>query len=317
MCNTRVLGDKMNSGGGLSPQANNITVDDVMVGFTHEKKKIIDCLTRGLPQCGIIAIVGMPEYRIKAILIDIVKQVDPTVDISNKSPEDLAKMLYRCLREETYLILLNDIWDIRAWKELTASFPNDENGSRIIFTSRIHKVALEAKVDCNLHELYLLSPEDGLELLQKKLSCKDGLLAKADGDFVFWKQIAENLKSHVSREGCLDVLGGFDIVVITQLVHLRHWVLQGRFIVPPSIVNLSRLEFLFDIDFRGMNNLVGESIQLDSLQTLMSFRTYSEEELKWILRRMLNVQKLGISLNFPSRLPDFLEKIEFVKFTDR
>lgn len=60
MCNTRVLGDKMNSGGGLSPQANNITVDDVMVGFTHEKKKIIDCLTRGLPQCGIIAIVGMP-----------------------------------------------------------------------------------------------------------------------------------------------------------------------------------------------------------------------------------------------------------------
>lgn len=66
-----------------------------------------------------------------------------------------------------------------------------------------------------------------------------------------------------------------------------------------------------------MNNLVGESIQLDSLQTLMSFRTYSEEELKWILRRMLNVQKLGISLNFPSRLPDFLEKIEFVKFTDR
>lgn len=34
-----------------------------------------------------------------------------------------------------------------------------------------------------------------------------GLLAKADGDFVFWKQIAENLKSHVSREGCLDVLG--------------------------------------------------------------------------------------------------------------
>lgn len=107
-------------------------------------------------------------------MIDIVKQVDPTVDISNKSPEDLAKMLYRCLREETYLILLNDIWDIRAWKELTASFPNDENGSRIIFTSRIHKVALEAKVDCNLHELYLLSPEDGLELLQKKLSCKDG-----------------------------------------------------------------------------------------------------------------------------------------------
>ncbi|KAI5659213.1 hypothetical protein M9H77_28006 [Catharanthus roseus] len=144
--------------------------------------------------------------------------------------------LYRCLKGETYLIVLDDIWDSRAWKKLKVSFPNDDNGSRIMLISRIHrihKVALEAKADCSLHELYPLSLEYSLELLQMKLSYKDGiplnlidigrkiagtceglplaivlvtgLLVKADGDFRFWKQIAENLKSHVIGEGCMDV----------------------------------------------------------------------------------------------------------------
>ncbi|KAI5659204.1 hypothetical protein M9H77_27997 [Catharanthus roseus] len=566
MCNTRDISDEMKSDGDQSLQPN-ITVDDVMVGFTEEKKKIIDCLTGGLPQLDMIAIVGMPgqgkttlarkiynepfvrfhfkkyawrcisqEYRIKDILIDIVKQVDPMVDISNESPEDLAERLYRCLKGETYLIVLDDIWGIGAWKELKASFPNDENGSRIMLTSRIHKVAFEAKADCSLHELYPLSLEDSLELLQMKLSYKDGfplnlidmgrkiaetckglplaivlvagLLVKADRDFEFWKQIAENLKSHVTGEGCMDVLEmsykhlpdylkqcflylaafredeqilakklirywiseGFiqkhenkslevvaneylmdlvdrsllfvvkrsstygikkcvihdlvrelclekakeekflwvpnitsnyscgevhqqyrlffhrecqpsfelestfsivrtllfltyvegtysllsfkvlrvldmvatsidsDIDAITELVHLKHLAIRGTFIVPSSIVNLSRLEFLMlviewyrfrclprtiwnmkslrqlylfnSIDFRGIDTLVDESIQLDNLQTFVSYRTCSEGELKWILRRMPNIKKLGISLNFSIRLSEFLNKIE-------
>lgn len=265
--NTRVVGDKMmNSGAVLPAQASNLVMDNVMVGFVDEKERIINYLTGGLTQCDIVAIVGMggqgkttlaknlyyeplirlhfkkyawccisQEYNIKDILIEILQQVDPKVDISNKSHEDLAAMLYRCLKGKSYLIVLDDVWNIEVWNELKASFPDDENGSRIILTSRIHKVALEAKADCNLLDLSPLSLEDSLELLRQKLSYKDGfplnlldlgrkiaeickglplaiglvagLLAKANGNFAFWKQIAETLTpQQVAREGCMDIL---------------------------------------------------------------------------------------------------------------
>ncbi|KAI5659208.1 hypothetical protein M9H77_28001 [Catharanthus roseus] len=566
MRNTKVLDGKRNSEGVLPPQAiNNIMVDDVMVGFTTEKENIINCLVGGLPQLDIVAIVGMPGqgkttlarkvfhepfvrlhfqryawccisqgYRIKDILTDIVKQVDPTIDISNKCHEALAEMLYRCLKGKTYLVVLDDIWDIEPWKELKASFPNDENGSRIMFTSRIHKIAFEAKSDCSLHELRPLSLEESIELLQQKLSSKDGfpanfldmgrtiaesckglplaivliagVLAKENGSISFWEQIVERLKSQVAMEGCMDVLeisykqlppylipcflylaafpedeqilaksltrywiaegfvqkrenksledvaneyladlvgrsllfvakrsstygikkcvvhdvvrefclekakeknfllvtsssnnNFFDtmhqwyrlclstecwasfeskhtflvtrtliysepmeypytllsfkvlvildlasimtrsyIVAIMQLVHLRYLALRGAFLVPPSIVNLSRLELLVLIsswvkcnfpkaiwnmkslrhlylggsNFRGMDDWVDESIQLDNLETFLSYRTCSKEELQWQLKRMPNVRKLGVRLNFGLRLSDILSKIE-------
>lgn len=44
----------------------------------------------------------------------------------------VAERFYRCLKGNNYLIALDDIWDIGAWKELEESFPDDENGSRIM-----------------------------------------------------------------------------------------------------------------------------------------------------------------------------------------
>ncbi|KAI5659324.1 hypothetical protein M9H77_28117 [Catharanthus roseus] len=126
-----------------------------------------------------------------------------------------------------------------------------------------------------------------------------------------------------------------DIVDITQLIHLRYLALDGALLLPPSIVNLSRLEYLVLKStqnicylpktmwnmkslrylnlgrgrFIGMDDLVDES-QLNHLKTFVLHCTCSEEEFKWILKKMPNLRKLGIKLDLCLRLSDFLNKIE-------
>lgn len=55
------------------------------------------------------------------------------------------------------------------WNDLQTYFPNNKNGSRILVTSRIESVALEAKHDSEPHVLRLLTDSESFELLKRKL----------------------------------------------------------------------------------------------------------------------------------------------------
>ncbi|XP_065623505.1 putative late blight resistance protein homolog R1B-19 [Quercus suber] len=58
--------------------------------------------------------------------------------------DELRSLLFDCLKDKRYLVVLDDIWEIEAWNEVSAAFPNNSNGSRILITSRIKEVALHA-----------------------------------------------------------------------------------------------------------------------------------------------------------------------------
>ncbi|XP_027091926.2 late blight resistance protein R1-A-like [Coffea arabica] len=64
-------------------------------------------------------------------------------------------------------VALGSCVDIEAWNGLKVIFPDDGNGSRILFTTRSHAVALEAK--SLTYALRLLSDEESYELLSMKL----------------------------------------------------------------------------------------------------------------------------------------------------
>ncbi|KAI3462442.1 hypothetical protein Pfo_019105 [Paulownia fortunei] len=64
---------------------------------------------------------------------------------------------------------MDDIWNIKAWEDLKRSFPDDGNGSRILFTSRIKDVALQASPTSLIHALPLLTVDQCWDLLQKKV----------------------------------------------------------------------------------------------------------------------------------------------------
>ncbi|KAF0907423.1 hypothetical protein E2562_017363 [Oryza meyeriana var. granulata] len=50
------------------------------------------------------------------------------------------------LRDKRYLVVIDDIWDTSAWERMKYSLSDNENGSRIIKTTRIRDVAEQVGV---------------------------------------------------------------------------------------------------------------------------------------------------------------------------
>ncbi|KAL2489996.1 putative disease resistance RPP13-like protein 3 [Forsythia ovata] len=150
------------------------------------------------------------------------------------SDEKLALELYRNLKGNKYLIVMDDVWNIRAWNDLEMSFPDDKNGSRIIITSRLDDVALSIKRVSTPHRLQFLTEDESWDLLRRKVyrkgecpsefnevgkdiaaKCRGlpltivvvaGLLAKKK-NLDWWKQLAASLGSVLANsEQIMDIL---------------------------------------------------------------------------------------------------------------
>ncbi|CAI9109452.1 OLC1v1009274C1 [Oldenlandia corymbosa var. corymbosa] len=109
----------------------------------------------------------------KSLLLEILRNVGDqyTDKYSEKSDDDLALTLYRSLKGNSYLIILDDIWDVEAWSNLRYSFPDDEYGSRIFLTSRDENVASQIEPHSQPpHSLRFLTSDESVELFRKKMS---------------------------------------------------------------------------------------------------------------------------------------------------
>ncbi|XP_031092227.1 putative late blight resistance protein homolog R1B-16 isoform X2 [Ipomoea triloba] len=54
---------------------------------------------------------------------------------------NLSGSLRKHLKDQRYLIVMDDIWSTTAWDSVQRCFPDDNNGSRILLTSRLREVA--------------------------------------------------------------------------------------------------------------------------------------------------------------------------------
>ncbi|XP_027075868.1 putative late blight resistance protein homolog R1A-3 [Coffea arabica] len=179
-------------------------LNEVLVRLDDEVKTIIHSLTRGSKLLDFVSIVGMAglgkttlanrvyndplilnhfhilarctvsqAYSMHSLLVQLL------CSISSRSPDeylkmdesDLAHKLYKLLKRNRYLIFLDDVWEIKAWNLVERSLPDDANGSRILFTSRIQ---LQFKPDSKVHHLRHLTDEESWKLLQKKVFGKEG-----------------------------------------------------------------------------------------------------------------------------------------------
>ncbi|KAJ3689740.1 hypothetical protein LUZ61_018904 [Rhynchospora tenuis] len=75
--------------------------------------------------------------------------------------------LYECLNGKRYIIILDDVWSENLWAELRKVLP-DNNGSRVLMTSRSKDVGTRVDASHTLYHLPLLDHELSLELFLKK-----------------------------------------------------------------------------------------------------------------------------------------------------
>ncbi|KAL0329610.1 UNVERIFIED_CONTAM: putative disease resistance RPP13-like protein 3 [Sesamum radiatum] len=78
----------------------------------------------------------------------------------------LMENLYRALEGRRYLVVLDDVWSTEPWNNLRFAFPDDNNGSRILITTRNRHVA--EQISKSVLERELLS-DDGSWMLLKSL----------------------------------------------------------------------------------------------------------------------------------------------------
>nr|GMD35980.1 putative late blight resistance protein homolog R1A-3 [Ipomoea batatas] len=150
---------------------------------------------------------------------------------------DVAEKLHKFLKElkeKRYLIVLDDIWESRAYEEITRCFPTVENGSRIMLTSQFDKVAHKLKLHSDPHNLPFFTKEESWELLQWKVfrndccypklleigeeiseSCRGlplfivmvaGLLTNIKKEERLWSEVAKTLSSVASEHEILGLI---------------------------------------------------------------------------------------------------------------
>ncbi|XP_058068379.1 probable disease resistance RPP8-like protein 2 [Magnolia sinica] len=80
----------------------------------------------------------------------------------------LKEELFKHLEARRYFLVLDDMWKTEAWNALAAAFPDRNNGSRVLLTTRNKEVASFADARSYLHELQLLGEHESWKLFCKK-----------------------------------------------------------------------------------------------------------------------------------------------------
>ncbi|KAF8406856.1 hypothetical protein HHK36_005977 [Tetracentron sinense] len=111
-------------------------------------------------------------YNTGEILHEIAEQVklyELQPDTRTTKGEELAQKLCDFLKTSTYLIVMSDVWTTQVWDDLKAAFPDSNNGSRILFTTRNKEVALHADPESQIQQMRLLSEDESWELFTRKV----------------------------------------------------------------------------------------------------------------------------------------------------
>ncbi|KAJ4748434.1 Disease resistance protein (CC-NBS-LRR class) family [Rhynchospora pubera] len=173
-------------------------------------------------------------------IINIVKKMLEKLQINAREVGDeeyFITLLHMSLSKKRYLIVLDDVWSSDHWSQLEVAFPEDNNGSRVLITTRFMNIAKESDVANKPYELRILSKDESQQLLLKKVfpnqpvnKCPDhllplinqfaqkcggwplalvvlgGILSTKDLDYNIWNEIILKLDWQIEGSKCLDII---------------------------------------------------------------------------------------------------------------
>ncbi|XP_019185739.1 PREDICTED: putative late blight resistance protein homolog R1B-23 [Ipomoea nil] len=138
----------------------------------------------------ILAWVVASQYHNKLqMLTDLLKSMGGCLD-SGTQEDQLAERLYQNLIHQRYFVVIDDIWSVEAWDSVKACFPDNENGSRVLLTTRSAEVAtiIGSNNDFS-HQMHLLEEGESWNLFHEKTSKSLG-----SGFDMIRRQIVEKCK---------------------------------------------------------------------------------------------------------------------------
>jgi len=115
------------------------------------------------------------DYTLRKMLLCLLQDaIGVKGELDKVSDGDLADRLQKSLKSRRYLIVVDDIWSTEAWDDIRLCFPENNNRSRILLTTRDMNVAQYASSPKDPFPMRFLEPEESWNLFcQKAFGKKD------------------------------------------------------------------------------------------------------------------------------------------------
>ncbi|KAL3338527.1 hypothetical protein AABB24_027583 [Solanum stoloniferum] len=114
------------------------------------------------------------EFRYRNVLLEALHCISKqrvnvnTKDYVKMNDSELAVLVQRSLKGPRYLVVVDDIWSRDVWDSISQIFPNRNNGSRVLLTTRETDVAIYAN-NSSPHKMNLLDLDNSWKLLRDKV----------------------------------------------------------------------------------------------------------------------------------------------------
>ncbi|XP_010426116.1 PREDICTED: putative disease resistance RPP13-like protein 2 [Camelina sativa] len=111
------------------------------------------------------------ECKTRDILMRIIRSLGEEaseVELEKMAEEELEFYLHDILQEKRYMVVVDDIWERETWESLKRALPYNDEGSRVIITTRIRAMAEGADQRVYAHYLRFLTFEESWNLFERK-----------------------------------------------------------------------------------------------------------------------------------------------------
>lgn len=106
------------------------------------------------------------EFKERESIVTLLQQINSKLEVSELNTNDLGVLLRKELFGKRYLIVLDDMWDIQCWDRLKWLLPDTSDGSRILVTTRLVKLA-EDLGSCRPYKMSLLDETSSWSLIHE------------------------------------------------------------------------------------------------------------------------------------------------------